>query len=93
MLDLINQLNEASKAYYQGTKEIISNLEYDNLYDRLEELEKKTGIIMASSPTQNVGYEVISALPKEEHEYPMLSLDKTKDRGITKVFFLGSWMG
>ena len=51
MLDLINQLNDASKAYYQGTKEIISNLEYDNLYDRLEELEKKTGIIMASSPS------------------------------------------
>lgn len=88
MLDLINQLNDASKAYYQGTKEIISNLEYDNLYDRLEELEKKTGIIMASSPTQNVGYEVISALPKEEHEYPMLSLDKTKDRGE-----LASWLG
>lgn len=88
MLDLIKQLNDASKAYYQGTKEIISNLEYDRLYDRLEELEKATGIIMAGSPTQNVGYEVISALPKEEHEYPMLSLDKTKDRGE-----LASWLG
>lgn len=88
MLDLIKQLNDASKAYYQGTKEIISNLEYDRLYDRLEELEKETGIIMAGSPTQSVGYEVISALPKEEHEYPMLSLDKTKDR-----LELASWLG
>lgn len=88
MLDLIERLNEASRAYYQGTKELISNLEYDELYDKLEELEKKSGIIMAGSPTQKVGYEVISALPKEEHEHPMLSLDKTKDRDS-----LAAWLG
>ncbi len=88
MLDLIERLNEASRAYYQGTKELISNLEYDELYDRLEALEKNSGIIMAGSPTQKVGYEVISALPKEEHEHPMLSLDKTKDRDT-----LASWLG
>lgn len=88
MLDLIEKLNEASKAYYQGTKEIISNFEYDNLYDRLEELEKETGIIMSGSPTQKVGYEVISALPKEAHDHPMLSLDKTKDRDE-----LAAWLG
>lgn len=88
MLDLIEKLNEASKAYYQGTKEIISNFEYDKLYDRLEELEKETGIIMSGSPTQKVGYEVISALPKEAHDHPMLSLDKTKDRDE-----LAAWLG
>lgn len=88
MLDLIERLNEASRAYYQGAKELISNLEYDELYDRLEALEKNSGIIMAGSPTQKVGYEVISALPKEEHEHPMLSLDKTKDRDT-----LASWLG
>lgn len=88
MIDLIERLNEASRAYYQGTKELISNLEYDELYDRLEALEKNSGIIMAGSPTQKVGYEVISALPKEEHEHPMLSLDKTKDRDT-----LASWLG
>ena len=88
MLDLIERLNEASRAYYQGTKELISNLEYDELYDRLEALEKNSGIIMAGSPTQKGGYEGISALPKEEHEHPMLSLDKTKDRDT-----LASWLG
>lgn len=88
MLDLIEKLNDASRAYYQGSEEIISNFEYDRLYDRLEELEKKTGIIMAGSPTQNVGYEVISALPKEAHDHPMLSLDKTKDR-----YELAAWLG
>ena len=73
-------LNRAAKAYYQDATEIMSNLEYDKLYDELVELEKETGIIMANSPTQNVGYEILSELPKEQHPSRMLSLDKTKDR-------------
>ena len=79
MKELIRILNEASKAYYQEAREIMPNFEYDRLYDRLEELEKKTGVIMSSSPTQRVGYEVLSELPKEAHPSRMLSLDKTKD--------------
>lgn len=77
--ELVQILNEASKAYYQESKEIMSNLEYDRMYDELVELEKKTGVTLANSPTVNVGYEVISELPKETHDSPMLSLDKTKD--------------
>ena len=77
---LVSQLNEASKSYYQFDKEIMSNFEYDALYDELLELEKETGIILANSPTQKVGYEIVSELEKEKHESPMLSLDKTKDR-------------
>ena len=76
--NLVDKLNKASKAYYQESREIMSNKEYDELYDRLMELEKKTGIVMANSPTINVGYEVVSNLPKVKHESPMLSLDKTK---------------
>lgn len=86
--ELVKKLNEASKAYYQGTKEIMSNFEYDALYDELVMLEKETGIVLASSPTVNVGYEVLSELPKERHEKPMLSLDKTKD-----VQALKEWIG
>ena len=77
--ELIELLNEASRAYYQESREIMSNFEYDKLYDELAELEKETGIVMAQSPTRNVGYEVLSELPKEAHPSPMLSLDKTKD--------------
>ena len=77
--ELIEILNKASKAYYQDANEIMSNLEYDRLYDELTELEKETGMVMANSPTINVGYEVVSELPKEHHDSPMLSLDKTKD--------------
>ena len=77
--ELIELLNEASKAYYQESREIMSNFEYDKLYDELEALEKETGIVMAQSPTRNVGYEVLSELPKEAHPSPMLSLDKTKE--------------
>ena len=86
--ELVKKLNEASKAYYQGEKEIMSNFEYDAFYDELVELEKETGVILASSPTVNVGYEVLSELPKERHEKPMLSLDKTKD-----VQALKEWTG
>ena len=77
--ELVELLNEASKAYYQESREIMPNIEYDRLYDELVELEKETGIVLANSPTVNVGYEVISELQKETHESPMLSLDKTKD--------------
>ncbi|MBR5489470.1 MAG: NAD-dependent DNA ligase LigA, partial [Firmicutes bacterium] len=79
--ELIELLNEASRAYYQESREIMSNFEYDKLYDELEALEKETGIVMAQSPTRNVGYEVLSELPKEAHPSPMLSLDKTKEVG------------
>ena len=77
--ELVRILNEASKAYYQDGTEIMSNFEYDRLYDELCELEQKNGVVMADSPTVNVGYEVVSELPKERHESPMLSLDKTKE--------------
>ncbi len=90
--ELIELLNEASKAYEQGTGELMSNREYDELYDRLAQLEKDTGIIFADSPTRNVGYEVISDLPKEAHPRRMLSLDKTKDVGQLKAF-LGEQKG
>lgn len=76
--ELVVLLNEAGKAYYQESREIMSNLEYDRLYDELEELEKETGMVYSDSPTVNVGYQVLSELPKENHEAPMLSLDKTK---------------
>lgn len=79
MEELIRILNEAGKAYYQDANEIMSNLEYDKLYDELVELERELGITSANSPTVNVGYEVLSELPKEQHESPMLSLDKTKE--------------
>jgi len=76
--ELVTTLNEASKAYYQESKEIMSNYTYDALYDELVALEKETGIVLSNSPTVKVGYEIISQLPKETHEKPMLSLDKTK---------------
>lgn len=78
MKELIEILNRASKAYYQENTEIMSNFEYDALYDELEALEKETGIVMAQSPTIHVGYELLTELPKEAHSSPMLSLDKTK---------------
>lgn len=77
--ELISILNEAGKAYYQESREIMSNLEYDVLYDELVALEKETGVVYGNSPTINVGYELLSELPKEAHESPMLSLDKTKE--------------
>lgn len=76
--ELVDILNKAAKVYYSGTDEIMSNLEYDRLYDELKALEDETGIVLAGSPTHKVGYETLSELPKEEHEKPMLSLDKTK---------------
>lgn len=80
MRELHRKLKEAARAYYQENAEIMSNYEYDALYDELVELEKETGIVLADSPTVKVGYEIVSELPKEAHIVPMLSLDKTKDR-------------
>lgn len=77
---LVEKLNEASKAYYAQDKEIMSNFEYDKLYDELTVLEQETGIVFSNSPTVTVGYEAVEELPKEAHEEPMLSLGKTKDR-------------
>lgn len=86
MQELVQLLNQAGKAYYQDAKEIMNNHEYDRLYDELLVLEQELGITMANSPTVNVGYEVLSELPKERHEKPMLSLDKTKETDRLKEF-------
>lgn len=88
MKKLVEVLNQASKAYYQEDRELFSNKEYDELYDELQALEAETGIVMSQSPTQNVGYEVLSELEKETHESPMLSLDKTKSPEA-----LRDWLG
>ena len=88
MKKLVARLNEASMAYYQQAREIMSDIEYDRLYDELAALEEETGIVLASSPTQNVGFEVLSGLVKEEHTVRILSLDKTKDRDS-----LATWLG
>ena len=88
MTELVALLNEASRAYYQEAREIMSNFEYDRLYDELVALEAETGVVLAGSPTVNVGYEVVSELPKEEHDSPMLSRDKTKS-----VEALADWLG
>jgi len=87
--ELIDILNKAGKAYYQESREIMSNLEYDALYDELCGLEKETGIVYGNSPTVNVGYELLSELPKEAHESPMLSLDKTKEREALREWLNG----
>ena len=86
--ELVEVLNHASKAYYQESREIMTNHEYDALYDELVSLKKETGIVLSGSPTVNVGYEVLSNLPKEKHPSKMLSLDKTKDAEQ-----LASWLG
>ena len=85
--ELVNVLNEASRAYYQEDREIMSNFEYDKLYDELVALERETGLVLSGSPTSKVGYEVLSELPKERHPEPMLSLDKTKS-----VDDLAAWL-
>ena len=86
MKDLVEKLNEAAKAYYQEDREILSNQEYDALYDELAALEEKTGTILANSPTQKVGYTVLSNLVKVKHESPILSLDKTKETAKLESF-------
>lgn len=92
MRELVELLNRARRAYEQEDTEIMTNYEYDRLYDELEKLEREIGTTLASSPTVNVGYEVISELPKERHESAMLSLDKTKDVERLKEF-LGEQKG
>ena len=86
--ELTGLLNNASRAYYQEDSEIMSNLEYDRLYDELKRLEEETGTVFSNSPTLRVGYEAVNDLPKEAHEEPMLSLDKTKSRQELK-----DWLG
>ena len=88
MKALIATLNAASQAYYQESRELMPNYAYDALYDELAALEAETGMTLSQSPTQRVGYEVLSQLPKEKHPQKMLSLDKTKD-----VDALGNWLG
>ena len=88
MKTLVEKLQEASKAYYAQDKEIMSNFEYDKLYEELEALEQETGMVLAGSPTIRVGYEAVDELPKEAHESPMLSLGKTKERDELK-----DWLG
>lgn len=88
MKELVQILNDASRAYYQESREIMTNFEYDKLYDELVMLEKESGTVLAGSPTVNVGYEVLSSLPKERHQSRMLSLDKTKSREE-----LAEWLG
>ena len=82
MKELVKTLNHAAMVYYQGQDEIMSNLEYDRLYDELVSLEKESGVVLAKSPTQKVGYEVLSELPKERHLSQMLSLDKTDRKSV-----------
>ena len=88
MKELVNKLNEARKAYYFGEQSPLSDREYDALYDRLVSMEVETGVILPGSPTQEVGYTVVSELSKVKHEQKALSLDKTKD-----VHFLETWLG
>ncbi|MCQ2421749.1 MAG: NAD-dependent DNA ligase LigA [Lachnospiraceae bacterium] len=86
--ELVRILDEAARVYEQEDREVMSNFEYDALYDELRRLEEETGIVLSNSPTQHAGYEILSELPKERHESPMLSLDKTKDREA-----LAAWTG
>ena len=88
MQELVQLLNDAAYAYYQTDQEIMSNFEYDALYDELQRLEEESGVILSGSPTQRVGYEVVSSLPKVVHALPMKSLDKTKDAEA-----LAAWLG
>lgn len=88
MKELITLLTKAAKAYYAQDREIMSNYEYDRLYDELAALEEKTGVVLTGSPTVSVGYEAVDELPKERHDRPMLSLGKTKNREE-----LAEWLG
>lgn len=87
---LVDTLNLASRAYYAEDREIMSNLEYDALYDELQRLENETGVILTNSPTVSVGFEAVDELPKERHEAPMLSLGKTKSREELREWLQGN---
>lgn len=89
MKALVQLLGRASQAYYQNNTELMSNLDYDRLYDELQALEARTGMVYADSPSLQVGYEAVDELPKERHERPMLSLDKTKDREVLREWLNG----
>ena len=95
--DLVELLNKANKAYYQEANEIMTNFEYDKLYDELVGLEKETGMVLSNSPTVNVGYQVVSQLPKEQHNSPMLWIRRRAWRSfvtgleIRLEFCLGKW--
>lgn len=78
MKKLVKKLNEAAKAYYSENENIMTDYEYDRLYDKLKKMEEETGIVLPESPTLRIGYEVVSSLPKHTHKYPALSLEKTK---------------
>ena len=88
MKELVPVLNRAARAYYQENREEMDNYQYDRLYDELDRLEKETGVVLSGSPTHQVGYQVLSELPRETHESPMLSLDKTKSTEDLK-----QWLG
>jgi len=92
MQELVTALNEARRAYEQEDVELMSNYQYDSLYDELLDIEKELGIQLSNSPTREVGYQVLSTLPKEHHPAPMLSLDKTKEVGVLSTF-LGTQEG
>ncbi|MFR5072797.1 MAG: hypothetical protein ACLTDS_11985 [Bianqueaceae bacterium] len=85
---LTKRLNDAAEAYYQQDREIMTNFEYDALYDELVALERETGMVLPESPTRHVGYQIQSSLPKVSHSTPMLSLDKTQVSGA-----LRDWLG
>lgn len=87
---LVDLLNRASRAYYAQDREMMSNLEYDRLYEELQDLETRTGVVLSGSPTVSVGYEAVDELPKERHASPMLSLDKTKDREALRDWLQGN---
>ena len=95
MKELVNKLNEASNAYYNGKDEIMSNHEWDTMFDQLAQLEEETGIILPDSPTSKVGADEIggNGLKKVKHEFPALSLDKTKDINEFPEVFSESWDG
>ena len=91
--ELVEQLNKYRDAYYNHSTSLVEDEVYDNLFDRLSELEQETGLILATSPTQTVGYEVVDGLEKIEHNHPMLSLDKTKDvKDILKFIGDKDWV-
>ncbi|MCR5215558.1 MAG: NAD-dependent DNA ligase LigA [Lachnospiraceae bacterium] len=87
--ELVEILNKAGRAYYSEGMSLMTDHEYDALYDELKRLEEETGVVLNASPTQHVGYEVVSSLPKERHPSPMLSLDKTKDREVLRDWLNG----
>lgn len=75
---LVRQLNHYRDLYYNDSISMISDKQYDDMYDKLKRMEEETGVVISNSPTTTVGYVVKSSLEKTTHSHPMLSLDKTK---------------